>query len=58
VGGPRVERHQRPVAELERDGFDGERREVDPHGVPRLAAQRRELVEQAGLGAHPVVLHA
>ena len=33
-------------------------REVDPERVPGLAAQRRELVEQAGLGADPVVLDA
>ena len=58
MGGAGVERHERPVAELERHRLDLQRREVDPDRVAGLAAQRRELVEQAGLGADPVVLHA
>ena len=39
--GARVERDQRPAAELERHRLDRQRREVDPHRVARLAAQRR-----------------
>src|SRR5690348_11756809 len=31
--------------------FDREKFEVDAHGIPRLAEQRRDLVEQAG--PHP-----
>ena len=43
-------------AELERDRAHLERAEVDPQRAVGLAEQRRDLVEQAGLRAHPVVL--
>ncbi len=49
---------RRPVAQRERHGIELERGEVDPQRVTGLAAQRRELVEQAGLRADPVVLDA
>src|SRR5204862_4682117 len=58
VRGAGIERHELPVAELEPHGAKLERAEVDAKRVAVLAAQRRELVEQAGLGADPVVLHA
>ena len=53
-----VERHERVAAQVERHRLERERREVDPHRVPRLAVQRRELVEQSGAGADVEVLHA
>ena len=54
----RVERHEPPVAELERHGSQLERGEVDPQRRARAAVQRRELVEQARLRPDPVVLDA
>ena len=58
VGRARVGGDELPAAELERHGLDRERLEVDPQRAALLAEQRRELVEQAGLGADPVVLDA
>ena len=51
-----VERDQRVAAELERHRLHVERAEVDPQRPVGLAQERRQLVEQAGLRAHPVVL--
>jgi hypothetical protein len=56
VLGAGLERGKLPAAELERHGLEPEAREVDPQRVPGLAEQARELVEQAGLRADPVVL--
>ncbi len=56
VGGAGVDRHQLPAAQVERDGLDRERGEVDAQRVALLAQQRGDLVEQPGLGADPVVL--
>ena len=59
VLGAGVERHEPPVAELERHGLELERarsRSAAPR--PARLQQRRELVEQPGLGADPVVLDA
>jgi len=58
VGGAGVQRDELPVAELQRHGHHREGAEVDPQRMPRLAAQHRELVEQAGLRPDPVVLDA
>ena len=56
VLGAGVERDEPPVAEVERHGGDVERGEVDPDRLAVAAAERGELVEQAGLRADPVVL--
>ena len=53
-----VEHDEPPVAEQQRHGLDVERAEVDAQRGVALAVQRRELVEQAGVRADPVVLHA
>ena len=52
----RVERDEPVAVELERHRLHVERAEVDPQRVIGLAEQRRDLVEQAGLRADPVVL--
>ena len=56
VRGAGVDRDELPAAQVERHRLDRERREVDPQRVALGAEQRRELVEQPGLGADPVVL--
>ena len=53
---PGIERDQPPISEAERDPLEREGREVDPQCGPLLAEQRRELIEQPGLSAGPVVL--
>src|SRR4051812_567844 len=58
VGRARVGGDELPAAQLERHGLQVERLEVDPQRAALLTEQRCELVEQAGLGADPVVLHA
>ena len=58
VGGAGVERHEPPAAELERHRLDREVAEVDPQRAALLAAEDGELVEQPGLRADVVVLHA
>src|SRR4051794_26091935 len=57
VGGAGSEGERAPVPKVERPAVDLQRAEVDPQRLSVLAAQRRKLVEQAGLGADPVVLH-
>ena len=54
-----VDRHQPPAAgEHERHRLDGEIGKVDAQRRVGLAVERGELVEQAGVGAQPLVLHA
>ncbi len=54
----RVNRDELPVLKVEVDRLDREAAKVDPKRVGRLAAQRRELVEQPGLRAGPRALRA
>ncbi len=51
-----VERHQPVAVELERHRLNGQRPEVDPQRAVALSEQRRELIQQAGLRADPIVL--
>ena len=52
----RVERDQPVVAEVQRHRLHAQRAEVDSQRPVGLAEQRGDLVEQAGLGADPIVL--
>ena len=53
-----VERDETPVAEPQRHGLERQGAQVERERVAVAPAQHRELVEQAGLRADPVVLHA
>ena len=53
-----VQCDQSPLAELECHRLDRAGPEVDPERFVRAPAERRELVEQSGLRANPVVLDA
>src|SRR5437660_1542852 len=53
-----VDRHEPPVAELERHLPRRERAEVDSDGAARRAQQGPQLVEQARARTDPIVLDA
>jgi hypothetical protein len=58
VGRAGVEHGQQMLAQVERHGAQLGPAHIDAHGLAALAAQRGERVEQPGLPAGPVVLHA